>query len=275
MTARCDAVTTSEVYAQGADAYDEAWSPVILPAAAAVVRRLDIATAMRVLDVGAGTGALTPILRAAAPNASIVSVDPAWEMLRFAAARRHVTAALADATALPITDGTADAVLLAYVLFMLADPARGLREATRVLRPGGRVGTVTWKSEEQSVAARTWDATLDELGVPKLPAHSNHTGLDTADNVESLLTAAGLVRCDVWHETIDHTFEPDHFWRLRTAHGVNGVRLARLDKVRRERVLAELHDRLSALAPSDYQHCGTLVCAVAQKPTEENDEGKS
>ena len=35
------------------------------------------------------------------------------------------------------------------------------------------------------------------------------------------------------------------------------------------------HDRLSALAPCDYQFCGTLVCAVGRKPTEENDEGQS
>lgn len=275
MTDRCDARTTREVYALGADAYDDAWSPVILPPAAAVVRRLDLASASRVLDVGAGTGALTTALRAAAPHASIISIDPAAEMLRYAHARRHVTAALADATALPVADGTADAVLLAYVLFMLADPSRGLREATRVLRPGGRVGIVTWGSEEGSVAAKTWDATLDELGLPALPAHSNHTGLDTADGVEMVLADAGLDRCGAWQETIDHTFDPDSFWRLRTSHGVNGVRLARLGTARRERVLARLHDRLSALAPCDYRLRGTLVCAVGQKPTKENREGPS
>jgi SAM-dependent methyltransferase len=229
------------------------------------VRRLDLASAARVLDVGAGTGALTPALRAAAPHAAIISVDPAWAMLRFARARRDVTPALADAAALPVADATVDAVLLAYVLFMLADPARGVREATRVLRTGGRVGTVTWASEEQSLAAKTWDATLDELGVPALPAHSNHTGLDTAESVGTFLAAAGLVRGDVWQETIDYTFEPDRFWRLRTSHGVNGLRLARLGAARRERVLAELHDRLSALAPCDYQFRGTLVCAVGYK----------
>ena len=77
-------------------------------------------------------------------------------MLRFAHARRHVTAALADAAALPFAEGTADAVLLAYVLFM-----RWIRPAVcaRLRAPAPRrpVGTVTWGSEEQSLAAKTWD----------------------------------------------------------------------------------------------------------------------
>jgi SAM-dependent methyltransferase len=263
---------TGAAYALGADAYDDAWSPVILPPANAVVRRLDIAHASCVLDVGAGTGALTPALHAAAPHAAIISIDPAWEMLRYGHERRQVAPALADAAALPVADGTADAVLLAYVLFMLADPARGVREATRVLRPGGRVGTVTWESEQPSLAAKTWDATLDDLGVPTLPAHSNHSGLDTAEGVSALLTDAGLVPDDVWRETIDAQFGPDDFWRLRTAHGTNGVRLARLDAARREVVLAELADRLASLSPSDYQFGGTLVCSVSTKPTMEDDK---
>jgi hypothetical protein len=45
MSVRCDPATTSEVYAHGADAYDDAWSPVILPPAASVVRRLDLKSA--------------------------------------------------------------------------------------------------------------------------------------------------------------------------------------------------------------------------------------
>jgi SAM-dependent methyltransferase len=45
--------------------------------------------------------------------------------------------------ALPLADATADAVILAYVLFHLTDPPRALAEARRVLRPGGRVAAIT------------------------------------------------------------------------------------------------------------------------------------
>jgi SAM-dependent methyltransferase len=268
MTARCDSCMTSAAYALGADAYDDTWSPVILPPAEAVVRRIDLAHAHCVLDVGAGTGALTPALRAAAPHATIISIDPASEMLRFATRHRRVVPALGDATALPVAGATVDAVLLAYMLFMLAEPADGLREATRVLRPGGRVGTVTWASEDPSRAARTWDATLDELNVSAVPAHSNHAGLDTSDAVATLLRDAKLVPDDVWLETIEFTLAPEAFWRLRTSHGSNGVRLARLDPARREGVLNELRTRLAPLATADYAFGGTLVCSVSTKPTD-------
>ncbi|MGH8977348.1 MAG: hypothetical protein ACRDV7_04675, partial [Acidimicrobiia bacterium] len=159
-------------------------------------------------------------------------------------------------------------VLLAYVLFMMPDPAVGLREATRVLQPGGTIGTVTWGAEEPSVAAKTWDAILAEFGVPALPAHSNHSGLDTADRVSTLLTHAGLAPGDVWCETIDATFEPDEFWRLRTMHGTNGVRLAGIDPARREVVLAALRGRLATLRRSDYEFGGTLVCSISTKSTD-------
>ena len=94
------------------------------------------------VDVGAGTGALLSALRSAAPAARVVALDTSAGMLRIARTRRSAPAILADALALPLADGIADAVILAYVLFHLADPLVTLAEAARVLRPGGRAGTI-------------------------------------------------------------------------------------------------------------------------------------
>jgi demethylmenaquinone methyltransferase/2-methoxy-6-polyprenyl-1,4-benzoquinol methylase len=43
-----------------------------------------------------------------------------------------------DARALPLRDGTLDAVTFHSVLYLLPDRAAALRETARVLRPGGR-----------------------------------------------------------------------------------------------------------------------------------------
>jgi SAM-dependent methyltransferase len=261
---RCDAATTSEAYAHGADVYDEVWSPVILPPAVSVVRRLHLRRASLVLDVGAGTGALTPALRAAAPDALVVSVEPSSEMLRIAHRRHGVSGVQADALALPLQTGSADAALLAYVLFMLVDPAAGLREAARVVRPGGSVGTVTWAAEEPTRASAVWDDVLDELDVPPVPAHSNHSGLDREDGVAGVLREAGLVPQQVWRERVRHAFDPGAFLRLRTQHGASRLRLAALDDGRRQRVLGILRDRLAPLPRSAYRFRGTLVCSVSR-----------
>ena len=132
---RCDRASLAAVYREGAAGYDTRWSPVILPPAEAVVAALELAGAGVVLDVGAGTGALTPALRIAAPRAAIVSIDTSQDMLEYARARRAVLPILSDAAALPHPDGCADAVLLAYVLFHLLDPEAGVPPKLTAVAP--------------------------------------------------------------------------------------------------------------------------------------------
>ena len=219
--------------------------------ALSVIDSLELGGATRVLDVGAGTGALVDALRAAAPHGSIVSLDPALQMLQHAHKHRHAVAALADATALPFGTSTVDAVLLAYVLFHLLDPCAGLREAARVLRPCGRVGTVTWASESQPRAAAVWTEALDELGVPTLPAHGNDAGLDTENPIGALVHSAGMVPIRTWRQSIEQTFSADGFCAMRTGCGCNRARLALLDQLTYDRVLAEVRRRVKRLQPSD------------------------
>jgi ubiquinone/menaquinone biosynthesis C-methylase UbiE len=262
---RIDSSALARVYGDGAETYDAVWSPVIQPGAVAVIDAMQLRATSHVLDVGAGTGALTDTLRIAAPAASIVSLDPAPAMLRVALELRHATGLVADAAALPLPPSSVDAVLLAYVLFHLLDPLAGLREAARVVRAGGRVGTVTWTSESAYPAAQVWDQTLAELDVPMPPAHGNHQGLDTYDAIERLIDDANLRPLRIWTHELHHTFTPDEFWTLRTGTGCNRARLAALDDTSRERVLPEVRRRLDRLTATDYTFRGAVICSVSEK----------
>ena len=95
----------------------------------------------RVLDLGAGTGANFPYLRA---DAEIIAAEPDPHMLsrarRRAEALGRAVAFLPDAAeSLSLETASVDAVLATLVLCTVDDPARALGEIRRVLRPGGRL----------------------------------------------------------------------------------------------------------------------------------------
>jgi ubiquinone/menaquinone biosynthesis C-methylase UbiE len=99
----------------------------------------------RVVDIGAGTGLLT--LPAAEQTAHVWAIDiapPMCEYLRTKAASGgldNVDVAVASAVSLPLVDESADLVVSNYCFHHLDDAGkeRALREAERVLVPGGRL----------------------------------------------------------------------------------------------------------------------------------------
>jgi demethylmenaquinone methyltransferase/2-methoxy-6-polyprenyl-1,4-benzoquinol methylase len=93
----------------------------------------------RALDVACGSGKLAGELHRLAPRGLVVGLDFSGAMLRVAASEvpgPHYVQA--DGLCLPFPDGTFDAATVAFGLRNFADPARGLCEMRRVLRPGGR-----------------------------------------------------------------------------------------------------------------------------------------
>jgi ubiquinone/menaquinone biosynthesis C-methylase UbiE len=105
------------------------------------VARASQTSAMRILDVGCGTGILVPYVLRACPQATcVVELDFAEEMLRENArkvADQRVSRLSADAQALPFPDGCFDLVLCFAVLPHLVDLEAAVKELSRVLRPSG------------------------------------------------------------------------------------------------------------------------------------------
>jgi demethylmenaquinone methyltransferase/2-methoxy-6-polyprenyl-1,4-benzoquinol methylase len=104
--------------------------------------------ARMVVDVATGSGDIAFALRRALPeSARIVGVDFCLPMLEEARRKQRAAGAAAagiefiagDALALPLPDGSADAVTIAFGLRNLVERGRGLAEMRRVLRPGGRL----------------------------------------------------------------------------------------------------------------------------------------
>ena len=116
----------------------------------------------QVLDVGAGTGAATRAALAAGA-AGVVAVDNAMGMLAHDAASRP-PAVVGDALALPFADASFDAAVAAFSLNHLLDPAAGLREMARVLRPAGAVVASAYAADDTHPAKDAVEAALVARG---------------------------------------------------------------------------------------------------------------
>lgn len=142
---------------------------------------LDARPGERVLDVGCGPGFFaTELLERVGPAGSVTGIDSSAAMLGVAVRRteQHENVAFhqANATELPVADGTFDAALSVQVLEYVPDVAAAIAEIYRALRPGGRVviwdvdwSTVSWQSRDQERMRRMLDAWDTHLTHPALP----------------------------------------------------------------------------------------------------------
>jgi ubiquinone/menaquinone biosynthesis C-methylase UbiE len=105
------------------------------------IDRLRLASGDRVLIIGAGTGLDLDFLPS---NVHVTAIDVTPAMLkhlqrRAAGTSRTVTARVMDARALAFPDSSFDAVVMHLILAVMPEPERGLSEAVRVQKPGGRM----------------------------------------------------------------------------------------------------------------------------------------
>lgn len=157
---------TSQDQADAARAYEGLMVPALLgPWASKVVSAAKIQPGQRVLDVACGTGILA---REAAfrtgPTGLVVGLDASPGMLEVAGELapaiewRH---GLAES--LPFADRSFDAVISQFGLMFFTDRREALREALRVLSPGGSLTVAVWDSLENIPAYAAVVALLERV----------------------------------------------------------------------------------------------------------------
>jgi demethylmenaquinone methyltransferase / 2-methoxy-6-polyprenyl-1,4-benzoquinol methylase len=128
-----------------------------------MVSRIDAAPDDRVLDVATGTGMVaTALVRRY--GCSVVGLDQSPEMLSGAQAKLDADPTLAkrielvrgEAESLPFDDGEFDHLTFTYLLRYVADAGETLSELARVVKRGGRIGSVEFMLPPNRLARSLW-----------------------------------------------------------------------------------------------------------------------
>lgn len=148
--------------------YQRYMVPLIFePYAIDLARRTAALRPAAVLEIAAGTGAVTRQLAEQLPAATaIVATDLNQAMLEQAqalGASRAITWRQADALQLPFEDQSFNAVVCQFGYMFLPDKAAAFAEARRVLRPGGTFLFNVWDRIEDSAFADTVEQALARL----------------------------------------------------------------------------------------------------------------
>jgi ubiquinone/menaquinone biosynthesis C-methylase UbiE len=191
------------------DAYDRYLRPLLFePYAIDLATRVPILPGLKILELACGTGVLTRALLGMVPgDATIVSTDLSEAMLAVAQQQVSPDERLAwqpaDAATLPFDPASFDVVACQFGIMFFPDKAAALREARRVLKPGGTILFNIWDSLPRNEVAFIAHEALARA-YPSRPPTFLETpyGFFDAGVVRSLLRDAGFA--DIRVDTVTH-----------------------------------------------------------------------
>ncbi len=141
----------------------------------------------RVIELGIGTGVIAHGLQR--HDIDVVGVDLSDAMMRRAVDRVGLRVAVADVDRLPFADSSIDTAYFVWVLHLVHDPAATLAESARVVRPGGRVATITNGSVYD---ADDEIAPIIDALVPLRQARLDHNAVVASDHPDLELAHEGF-----------------------------------------------------------------------------------
>lgn len=265
----------AERYDRIAAGYAQWWAPVLEEKAIALLDRLDDAVtagSRRLIDIGTGTGTLARAALRRWPSVEVVGIDASGEMVAEAERllapdeRQRLTNIVAPADSLPFADGAFDAAMSSFVFQLVPNRFRALREARRVVRPGGMLAYVTWLVDDRVFRPDIeFDAALEEIGIGGREEEDRPGDVQTDVAAAAQLRRAGFRSVEAEPASLDHRFSVDGYIGFLAEFDEEDL-ISNLPSADRRRLLAGLRERLEALPPDELVMRYPIVYASGLRP---------
>ena len=261
-----------------ADGYRQWWAPVLAPAAYRLLDAVDefARSADRIIDIGTGTGTLALSAVRRWRSARVEAIDASSGMAAVATReadrvlepgdRARLDIRTGVAAALPVDDASVDLAVSSFVFQLVPNRAAALRDARRVLRPGGMLGFVTWLRDDRPFAPdAAFDDAIADIGLEPREYGSGSDDLESVDATARQLRRAGFRHVHAEPGGVEWTFDPDSY--IGFLSGFDEMDLfAELDADVRRRLIHRMRARFASLSADDFVLRLPVVFAFGRRP---------
>lgn len=216
------------------------------------------------LDVGCGSGAFSALVAERCAPAGIHGVDPSEPQLAYARQRSWSCPAdfrVGGAQALPFPDDAVDVAAMALVIFFVPDPAKGVAEMVRVVRPGGIVAAYVWDVVNGGSPVSPFEKAMPNASLRPSPQASTMSAL------QDFWRGAGLVAVESRTITVERSFPDfDTLWTLSINGTVLKPQVAALPQAEVEAAKQRVRERLTAAADGSITYSATANAIFGRVP---------